>query len=64
MLLAPLWWLEYTKTSEKRLGIITGFIIVFVGVLLCATANRAFEVVACTAAYAAVLMVFMQIASG
>jgi hypothetical protein len=61
MLLAPMWWLEYVGTSESRLKIITGFVCGFVGVMMCATVNRPFEVVASAAAYTAVLMVFMQI---
>jgi hypothetical protein len=61
MLLAPLWWLEHVSSSETRLKIITGFICVFIVVMSTATVNRPFEVVASTAAYAAVLMVFMQI---
>jgi hypothetical protein len=60
-LLAPMWWLEFVSDSHKRLGIITGFICVFVSIISVATYNRPFEVVAATAAYAAVLMVFMQI---
>jgi hypothetical protein len=51
MLLAPLWWLDHVSASSTRLGIIMGI----------STTNRPFEVVATTAAYAAVLMVFMQI---
>jgi hypothetical protein len=61
MLLAPMWWLEFTSTSTVRLGIITGFICAFISIMSMATTNRPFEVVAATAAYAAVLMVFMQI---
>jgi hypothetical protein len=64
MLLAPLWWLEKVSSSETRLKIITGFIIVFMVAMSTATVNRPFEVVASTAAYAAVLMVFMQIDGG
>ncbi|KAF2132947.1 hypothetical protein P153DRAFT_309790, partial [Dothidotthia symphoricarpi CBS 119687] len=60
MLLAPMWWLEYVSTSETRLKIITGFIVAFIAMMSTATINRPFEVVAATAAYAAVLMVFMQ----
>jgi hypothetical protein len=60
-LLAPMWWLEFVSDSHKRLGIITGFICVFISIISVATHNRPFEVVAATAAYAAVLMVFMQI---
>jgi hypothetical protein len=61
MLLAPMWWLEFVSGSESRLKIITGFICVFIVVMSTATIHRPFEVVASTAAYAAVLMVFMQI---
>lgn len=61
MLLAPLWWLEYVSRSNGRLGIITGFLVVFATVMGISTSNKPFEVVATTAAYAAVLMVFMQI---
>jgi hypothetical protein len=61
MLLVPMWWLECTNTSTVRLGIITGFICAFISIMSMATSNRPFEVVAATAAYAAVLMVFMQI---
>ncbi|KAF1957581.1 hypothetical protein CC80DRAFT_515725 [Byssothecium circinans] len=47
LLLAPLWCLDHVSTSKARLGVITGFLPV--------------EVVATSAVYAAVLMVFMQI---
>lgn len=63
MLLAPMWWLEFVSASETRLKIITGFLCVFITIMSTATVNRPFEVVAATAAYAAVLMVFMQIDS-
>lgn len=61
MLLAPLWLLEFFTGSRKRLGIITAFVVSFMLLMTTATINRPFEVVAATAAYAAVLMVFMQI---
>jgi hypothetical protein len=61
MLLAPMWWLEFVSGSKKRLAIITVFLVVFILAMSTATVNRPFEVVAATAAYAAVLMVFMQI---
>lgn len=61
MLLAPLWWLNHVSASEKRLGIITVFLVIFVAIMSTATIHRPFEVVAASAAYAAVLMVFMQI---
>lgn len=43
-----------------KLKVITGFIVVFMGMMTTAT-HKPFEVVAATAAYSAVLMVFMQI---
>ena len=61
MLLGPIWWLEYVSDSKVRLGIITGFLAFFMGLMSLATVNRPFEVVASSAAYAAVLMVFMQV---
>ncbi|KAF2026143.1 hypothetical protein EK21DRAFT_92684 [Setomelanomma holmii] len=63
MLLAPMWWLEFVSSSNIRLGIITGFLCVFISIMSTATINQPFQVVAATAAYAAVLMVFMQIDS-
>lgn len=61
MLLTPLWLLEYCSGSRTRLGIITAFVVAFMMIMSTATINRPFEVVASSAAYAAVLMVFMQI---
>lgn len=61
MLLGPIWWLEYVSNSKVRLAIITGFLAVFTGLMTAATVNQPFQVVASSAAYAAVLMVFMQI---
>lgn len=61
MLLTPLWLLEYCSGSKTRLGIITAFVVVFMFTMSTATINRPFEVVAASAAYAAVLMVFMQV---
>lgn len=63
MILGPLWWLEFVSGSRKRLAIISGFLAVFMVLMNLATINRPFEVVASAAAYAAVLMVFMQIES-
>ncbi|KAF2635322.1 hypothetical protein P280DRAFT_411735 [Massarina eburnea CBS 473.64] len=61
MLLVPMWWLENISDSEKRLKVITGFVTVFMGMMSLGVVGRPFEVVAATAVYAAVLMVFMRI---
>ena len=50
MLFRPLWWLNWTSDPPKRLGVITGFTIVFTALLMGSTLNRPFEVVAGTAA--------------
>jgi hypothetical protein len=63
MLLGPMWWLECVSKSTTRLLIITLFLTLFTTLMSTATVNRPFEVVAASAAYAAVLMVFMQIDS-
>jgi hypothetical protein len=46
--------------DAKRLAIITVFIFFFAAGLCVVGSDRPFEVLAATAAYAAVLMVFMQ----
>ena len=67
MLIGPLWWLQRTIHSwspEGLLGVITGFIGLFTFLLGTVTVAQPFEVLAATAAYAAVLMVFLQITGG
>ena len=61
MLLAPLWWLEYVSNKEGKLKIITLFVCLFISMMMAANINKPFEVVAATAVYSAVLMVFAQI---
>lgn len=61
MLLGPMWSLEFVSNSKYRLTIITVSLALFMFFLSLASVNRPFEVVAASAAYAAVLMVFMQI---
>ena len=65
MLIGPLWWLQQITADESnlqsRLGIITGFIVCFAGILSIVTVAKPFDVLAATAAYSAVLMVFMQL---
>ena len=60
-LIGPLWWLNFVTQSTKRLGIITGFVCLFTTLLWSAAGHRPFEILGATAAYAAVLMIFMQI---
>lgn len=60
MLFGPMWWLNYVVDDGKRLGIITAFVFVFAVGLGLIGSGRPFETLAATAAYAAVLMVFMQ----
>ena len=64
MLIGPLWLLQHLSTEpsnlQVRLGVITGFIALFTILTSLFTVAKAFEVLAATAAYGAVLMVFMQ----
>jgi hypothetical protein len=60
MLFGPLWWLNWVEDDVKRLAIITSFVAVFALSLRVVSEGKPFEVLAATAAYAAVLMVFMQ----
>ena len=64
MLIGPLWILQHLSTEPSnlkvRLGVITGFIALFTILTSLFTVAKAFEVLAATAAYGAVLMVFMQ----
>ncbi|KAK4494006.1 hypothetical protein PRZ48_015192 [Zasmidium cellare] len=61
LLFGPMWWLNYVSDDRYRLGIITGFVSLFATWLWMAAGPRAFEILAGTAAYAAVLMVFLQV---
>lgn len=63
MLVGPLWWLQHQNGLKARLAVITGFLIVFTILLSILTVARPFEVLAATAAYGAVLMVFMQLSA-
>lgn len=67
MLLAPLWLLQCVTSRDisktTTLGTITAFIVGFSGLLSIVAVAKPFEVLAATAAYAAVLMVFMQMQS-
>lgn len=50
LLLGPMWTLQFVADDVKRLGIITGFILLFTALLASATVAKPFEVLAATAA--------------
>jgi hypothetical protein len=60
MLIAPLWILNEISGPRARLSVITGFIIIFLGLVAFTTVARPFESLAAAAAYSAVLVVFLQ----
>lgn len=49
MLIAPLWWLAFVGHTTKRLGIITGFVVVFLCFVTFATNARTSESLGATA---------------
>ncbi|KAK6854675.1 hypothetical protein PG995_009768 [Apiospora arundinis] len=61
MLISPLWILQALQSMQLKLGVITVFIVVFLGFLTYCTTGRAFERLAATAGYCAVLVVFLQL---
>jgi ABC-type dipeptide/oligopeptide/nickel transport system permease subunit len=50
MLIAPLWILNAVQGTQQKLGVITMFIVVFLGMVSWATGARIFESLAATAA--------------
>ena len=50
LLLGPMWTLQFVRGGVKRLGIITGFILLFASLLTSATVAKPFEVLAAVAA--------------
>jgi hypothetical protein len=63
-LIGPLWILQNQNGESVRLWTISGFLggfTVFIGIV---TVAKPFETLAATAAYAAVLIVFMQLGPG
>ncbi|KAI1388684.1 uncharacterized protein F4822DRAFT_403556 [Hypoxylon trugodes] len=60
MLIIPIWVLVKLKVLETKLAAITVFVFVFLLVLSFAMVTKPFEALAATAAYAAVLMVFIM----
>ncbi|KAH7029153.1 uncharacterized protein B0I36DRAFT_374758 [Microdochium trichocladiopsis] len=63
MLIIPIWILRCLSDQDMMLVVITVFILVFLGVLSFFMATKPFEALGATAAYAAVLMVFLQVGS-
>ncbi|KAK4075168.1 uncharacterized protein Triagg1_4832 [Trichoderma aggressivum f. europaeum] len=61
MLVTPLWILQSTTNLQSKLIVITVFIVVFLLVLSFGMVAKPFEALGATAAYAAILMVFMQL---
>jgi hypothetical protein len=59
MLIGPIWILAYLRPILYRLAVISSFIVVFF-VVLAVTRSRLYEALAATAAYSAVLVVFLQ----
>ncbi|PMD50082.1 uncharacterized protein K444DRAFT_604537 [Hyaloscypha bicolor E] len=61
MLIAPMWILWSLKDANVKLGTITACMLFFLGLVSYTTVAKPFETLAATAAYAAVLMVFLQL---
>ncbi|KAI0548392.1 hypothetical protein F4679DRAFT_322579 [Xylaria curta] len=61
MLITPLWILQSLEKLQTKLAVITVFVIAFVAFLAVTTPGRAFERLAATAGYSAVLVVFLQL---
>ncbi|KAK8121796.1 phytase [Apiospora sp. TS-2023a] len=61
MLLTPIWILQALQSPTAKLVVITVFILVFLITLSYAMVTKPFEALGAAAAYAAVLMVFLQV---
>ncbi|TVY82180.1 hypothetical protein LSUE1_G002455 [Lachnellula suecica] len=61
MLITPIWILEVMVNPTRKLAVITVFIVAFLAMLSSVTVAKPFETLAATAAYSAVLMVFLQL---
>ncbi|KAJ3577101.1 hypothetical protein NPX13_g3466 [Xylaria arbuscula] len=64
LLLVPLWILYALQRPELKLAVITVFVAAFLIILSFAMVAKPFEALGATAAYAAVLMVFLQFGAG
>ncbi|CAJ2505014.1 Uu.00g124080.m01.CDS01 [Anthostomella pinea] len=63
MLVTPIWVLQALANPVMKLAVITTFVLLFLMVLSFAMVAKPFEALGATAAYAAVLMVFLQLGS-
>jgi hypothetical protein len=63
MLIGPIWILNFVKPIVYKLAVISSFIVIFF-VVLAITRSRLYEALAATAAYSAVLVVFLQAGTG
>ncbi|CZR63284.1 uncharacterized protein PAC_13181 [Phialocephala subalpina] len=61
MLVVPLWILEFVTDEVVRLGVITTFVVLFLVVVVTISGAKPYESLAATAAYAAVLIVFLAL---
>lgn len=64
ILFGPMWWLHYVESVLAKLGIITAFVALFAFWLWVAAGPKQFEILLGTAAYAAVLYIYLQASSG
>ena len=63
MLVGPLWILNFMQATNGKLGVITGFLVLFYLMMSFATSAKTPETVAAVSAYSAVLTVFLTIRS-
>ncbi|KAI1750238.1 hypothetical protein F4782DRAFT_509773 [Xylaria castorea] len=63
LLIIPIWILQAIENLQIKLAVITAFVLVFLLVLSFVMVSKPFEALGATAAYAAVLMVFIQVSS-
>ncbi|KAL3429401.1 hypothetical protein BDV09DRAFT_44289 [Aspergillus tetrazonus] len=63
MIITPIWILAFTKPMVLRLTFITVFILLFLALVSFGTNAKPYESLAATAAYSAILMVFLQFGS-
>ncbi|PVH72583.1 hypothetical protein DL98DRAFT_595852 [Cadophora sp. DSE1049] len=63
MLIIPIWILKYVHEAAIKLGVISVFVALFLVFVSFATVAKPSETLGATAAYTAVLMVFLQSSS-